>query len=412
MRAPNTTLDVYVGANAPPSVPDTAAAMGYLGPNFVGGEVANGNPAARTFLWDTILEVPLDTDIRDDYPTVPTQRIFVPHTTTPGDGQEYRVVFVERVLPTHSPRGAVYKRVYLRRWAQRDPDMAITVREVDGSPSYATVNVIEFDQADGFALSEPTPGVIRINFSLPGGVYTDERAQDAIGTILTDTDTIDFTYDDPTPKITADVRKQMSLTSDASGLKLVGDSASPGNSKLYGTDGSGNKGWYNQPAGGGGGIGAALFSQDATNVSSIDATGLTGYAWYHLQAWNLRSNGGAMPSLYLYTSSNNGSTFDNGASDYVYTGGFGNDSKIQLLGSFPGNGNTESGASLSLWFPGLGGTTICKLLHGFVTTMNGMSGASITAFAAIRQSTSKIDAIRLIGSNGNLDGSVRVYGYN
>jgi hypothetical protein len=41
-----------------------------------------------------------------------------------------------------------------------------------------------------------------------------------------------------------------------------------------------------------------------------------------------------------------------------------------------------------------------------------MSGASITAFAAIRQSTSKIDAIRLIGSNGNLDGSVRVYGYN
>lgn len=35
--------------------------------------------------------------------------------------------------------------------------------------------------------------------------YTDERAQDGVGTILTDTATIDFTYDDGTPQITADV---------------------------------------------------------------------------------------------------------------------------------------------------------------------------------------------------------------
>jgi hypothetical protein len=36
--------------------------------------------------------------------------------------------------------------------------------------------------------------------------FTDERAQDAVGTILTDTATIDFTYDDATPSITADVK--------------------------------------------------------------------------------------------------------------------------------------------------------------------------------------------------------------
>lgn len=35
--------------------------------------------------------------------------------------------------------------------------------------------------------------------------YTDERAQDAVGTILTDSDTLDFTYDDGTPTISADV---------------------------------------------------------------------------------------------------------------------------------------------------------------------------------------------------------------
>ena len=38
-----------------------------------------------------------------------------------------------------------------------------------------------------------------------GGGYTDENAQDAVGSILTDTGTIDFTYDDATPEITADV---------------------------------------------------------------------------------------------------------------------------------------------------------------------------------------------------------------
>ena len=33
---------------------------------------------------------------------------------------------------------------------------------------------------------------------------------------------------------------------------MSGDAATPGNTKLYGTDGSGVKGWYAQPSGGGG----------------------------------------------------------------------------------------------------------------------------------------------------------------
>ncbi len=41
---------------------------------------------------------------------------------------------------------------------------------------------------------------------LGGGGYTDEQAQDTVGGILTDTATIDFTYSDATPSITADVK--------------------------------------------------------------------------------------------------------------------------------------------------------------------------------------------------------------
>jgi hypothetical protein len=56
-----------------------------------------------------------------------------------------------------------------------------------------------------------------------GGSYTDEQAQDAVGNILVDTNSIDFTYVDGTPEIKADLKKQNSATIDltinASGLK-------------------------------------------------------------------------------------------------------------------------------------------------------------------------------------------------
>ena len=51
--------------------------------------------------------------------------------------------------------------------------------------------------------------------------------------------------------VSINVLKQMSLTADASGLKLSGDMASPGNSKYYGTDSGGTKGFFALPAGGG-----------------------------------------------------------------------------------------------------------------------------------------------------------------
>ena len=44
---------------------------------------------------------------------------------------------------------------------------------------------------------------------------------------------------------------QMSIANDASGLKLSGDSASPGNSKYYGTNSGGTKGFHDLPSGGG-----------------------------------------------------------------------------------------------------------------------------------------------------------------
>jgi hypothetical protein len=51
-----------------------------------------------------------------------------------------------------------------------------------------------------------TDGEGNLSFEPPAGSYTDEEAQDAVGGILVDSSTIDFTYTDATPEITAIVK--------------------------------------------------------------------------------------------------------------------------------------------------------------------------------------------------------------
>ncbi len=74
-----------------------------------------------------------------------------------------------------------------------------------------------------------------------------ETVQDVVGGMVADSDTIDATYDDGGNAESLAVKVQMSVTSDASGVKLSGDASTPGNSKYYGTDGSGTKGFHTLP---------------------------------------------------------------------------------------------------------------------------------------------------------------------
>lgn len=101
---------------------------------------------------------------------------------------------------------------------------------------------------------DPILGKLREADTGGGGSYTDEQAQDAVGSILTSGARVSFSYDDATPAITADINGAPGsiVTSDVLGLRLDGDDASPGNSKYYGTDGSGTKGFHDLSAGGSG----------------------------------------------------------------------------------------------------------------------------------------------------------------
>lgn len=68
-------------------------------------------------------------------------------------------------------------------------------------------------------------------------------------------------------------------------LQLANDSASPGNNKVYGTDGSGVKGWKNDPSGGGGGsttnyaTGADVHGARLGNYAIKMATSDGGFSW-------------------------------------------------------------------------------------------------------------------------------------
>jgi hypothetical protein len=118
----------------------------------------------------------------------------------------------------------------------------VTIRYNDNATTYKLV-VITLATGDNL-FYEPKAGWSVITSA--GNIKTDvtEVSQDAIGAMIVDSDTIDFTYTDATPSLTGSVRTQMSLTSDTSGIKLSADETSPGNLEVYGTNSSGTKGWY------------------------------------------------------------------------------------------------------------------------------------------------------------------------
>jgi hypothetical protein len=119
----------------------------------------------------------------------------------------------------------------------------VTIYVKDTRTGYQKVLV---DAASAIAAHEAAPDP-HPQYAVDG--HTHAQLHDAV--TVSDTDTLDLTL--AGQAVSGAVKKQMSIDSDASGLKLVNDSTTPGNTKLYGTNGSGVKGWYDQPVGGAGG---------------------------------------------------------------------------------------------------------------------------------------------------------------
>lgn len=144
----------------------------------------------------------------------------------------------------------------------------------------ATAKYEKWDMTDAVVSVNGQNGIVVLDSDdIAEGVtnlyHSDERSQDAVGSILADSSTVNLTYSDATPSISADVITQLSITSDASGIKLVNDETSPGNTKYYGTNGSGTKGFFSIPAvGSAGDIQETSFSAANNQASAANVTGL------------------------------------------------------------------------------------------------------------------------------------------
>lgn len=121
--------------------------------------------------------------------------------------------------------------------------------------------------------------------------YTDEEAQDAVGNIFVDTDTVSLKYNDTTPSISADALLQMSIVSDSGGIKLDGDASAPGTSQYYGTDGSGTKGFYSLPAGTGDMILAATQTNTGAKTFNFSTLLDKGSEVFNVKAYGAVGNG-------------------------------------------------------------------------------------------------------------------------
>jgi len=110
MRKPNTTFDIYLGGALPPAAPDVEGATGHLSDHFARGQEATEGQTRP--VWTSILEVPLGTNLPDDYGGgAANATVWFPDK----DGTGFDIVFVElanRGDPTQ------HKRICLDR---RDP---------------------------------------------------------------------------------------------------------------------------------------------------------------------------------------------------------------------------------------------------------------------------------------------------
>ncbi len=145
---------------------------------------------------------------------LPIVACYVDHTTTtytPGASQT--VTNSSTVVTALASPGASTQR-QLKFLSIRQKDTAAVVLTVQYNDN-ATIrelwkgtldvdDTLFYEEGGGFYVVDDT-GATKGAGTGGGGSYNDENAQDAIGTILTDTATIDLDYNDSTPAITANV---------------------------------------------------------------------------------------------------------------------------------------------------------------------------------------------------------------
>lgn len=100
--------------------------------------------------------------------------------------------------------------------------VVFTEQSAPSSPAANDITLYAADNGSGTTVlrTKDSAGTVT-TLGSGGGTYTDEEAQDAVGTILVDGTTVDFTYSDATPSITAEVKATSITNSHISGSAAI-----------------------------------------------------------------------------------------------------------------------------------------------------------------------------------------------
>lgn len=146
----------------------------------------------------------------------------------------------------------------------------------------------------------------------------------------------------------------------------------------------------------------------ASNDAAVDIALTGGYSQYYIRCERVRPQNNAV-DFHLRTSSNGGSSFDSGASDYSYKDASGFDSAatasfIFINGNNAALGNaTGEGGSFEIWID-CGASTLSPFVKSIGVAFDGQ--AKFTASGGARLNTTAVDAVRLYMSSGNIASAI------
>lgn len=188
------------------------------------------------------------------------------------------------------------------------------------------------------------------------------------------------------------------------------------------SNGAGALPTWQAAAGGGGGAWTYVSGSTASNSSSIDFTGLSSsYIMYRIVMTDVHS-ASDFPDMLLRTSTDNGTTWDSGATDYSYTGSYNGDDSSSTGSNSTGNSKIVIAREL--------GTATNEHVNGMIDIYN-PSGTNYTMIrssivqhnyngvlfraevAAQRESAADVDGVRILLDGANIaSGSFKLYGLN